>query len=232
MRTLILAAVAATAIASPALAQDTTPPQDNAAQATTDATAEKPAFDGFRVGAIVGYDMLRPGSTQDSAISSRNGANGLLYGGDIGYDKTIGGRFVIGAEGELTGSEARTYNDPYNGLGYGRVRQGRDFYAGARLGALLTPTTLLYAKGGYTNNRLDLVANNGTIDTGRHFNLDGYRVGAGIEQAMSRHTYVKVEYRYSNYGSARLEYPNGSNTNNFGVDTDRHQVALGFGVRF
>ena len=44
--------------------------------------------------------------------------------------------------------------------------------------------------------------------------------------------YAKVEYRYSNYGNARLEYPSGANTNNFSVDTDRHQLVAGVGVRF
>ncbi|MFA5969622.1 MAG: outer membrane beta-barrel protein [Sphingomonas sp.] len=221
MRTLTLAALAAAAVATPAFAQDTPagPP------------AEKPAFDGFRAGALLGYDALQPGSSTDSAISDRNGADGLLYGGDIGYDKTIGNA-VIGAEAEIAGSTAKATNDPFNGLGFGRVKAGRDIYVGARVGTLLNPTTLLYVKGGYTNSRLDLTASDGTTETGQHFNLDGYRVGAGVEKSLTPRTYAKIEYRYSNYGSARLEYPNGANTSNFGVDTDRHQVALGFGFRF
>ena len=76
-------------------------------------------------------------------------------------------------------------------------------------------------------------ARNDTVnDFDRHFNLDGYRVGAGVEHAMGRKAYVKAEYRYSNYGDARLEYANGANTDNFSVDTDRHQVVIGAGVRF
>lgn len=215
MRAYLLAAVAAVAVATPALAQDG-------------------PFNGPRVGAILGYDALQPGSTEDSDIRGDNQtADGLVYGGDLGYDVQRG-RMVFGIEGEVTGSTSKVNNNPVdpNSFGYGRVKAGRDLYAGVRVGTLLTPTTLLYAKGGYTNGRLDLTRNDGTITTGRHFNLDGYRVGAGIEQSMGGKAYIKAEYRYSNYGDARLEYPDGTNTDNFSVDTDRHQVVVGAGIRF
>ena len=141
------------------------------------------------------------------------------------------GRWVFGAEGEVTGSTAKVTNNPSaaGALGFGRVKAGRDLYAGARIGYAVAPRTLIYAKGGYTNQRLDLVASNGTTETGQHYNLDGWRAGAGLEQSLGRKTYAKVEYRYSNYGKARLEYPSGGNTNNFSVDTDRHQVVAGVG---
>lgn len=222
MRTLTLAAIAAAAIATPAMAQDAP---------AADTSYDLSAFNGPRAGVIVGYDGLRPGSSQGSAIRDRNGADGLLYGGEVGYDKTFG-NLVIGAEAEITGSTGKATNDPFNGLGYGRVKPGRDIYVGARVGTLLSPSTLLYAKGGYTNGRLDLTASDGTTQFGDHFNLDGYRVGAGVEKALSPHSYVKLEYRYSNYGDARFEYASGGNTNNFSVDTDRHQVAVGVGFRF
>ena len=82
------------------------------------------------------------------------------------------------------------------------------------------------------NQRLDLVASDGTTETGAHYNLDGWRAGVGLEQSLGGKAYAKVEYRYSNYGQARLEYPSGGNTNNFSVDTDRHQLVAGVGVRF
>lgn len=218
MRKLVLTALAlstSAAFAAPALAQSSGP------------------FDGPRIGVIAGYDGLRPGQGADSDISSDNGADGFLYGVDAGYDHQMG-RFVLGAEGEVSGSTSKTADDPdtTDALGYGRVKAGRDLYVGARAGYLVTPSTMLYAKGGYTNARLDLTASDGTTETGRHFNLDGYRVGAGVEQAIGSNTYAKLEYRYSNYGKARLEFANGANTNNFDVNTDRHEVVAGVGFRF
>src|SRR3569623_849263 len=223
MRTLLLTAAAsaiALASAAPAAAQD----RDDSA--TT--------FTGPRVGVLLGYDKLQPGSGPNSSIGDdNNSANGLLYGGDIGYDVALGG-IVLGAEGEVTGSTGKVSNNPVaaGALGYGRVKDGRDLYAGVRVGFRAGSNTLLYAKGGYTNQRLDLTANNGTTTLGQHFNLDGWRLGAGVEQGIGRHTYAKLEYRYSNYNNARFEYPSGANTNNFSVDTDRHQIVAGVGVRF
>ena len=227
MRKLTLTAAAATiglALAAPAFAQDGPPSSPRADDAT---------FTGPRAGIILGYDRLQPGRGPNSDIGSDRKADGLTYGGDFGYDIAVNG-FVLGAEGEVTGSTADVSNAPRSAaaLGFGRVKAGRDLYAGARIGYVVAPSTMLYAKGGYTNTRLDLTANNGTTTTDNHYNLDGYRVGGGVEQKIGRTTYAKLEYRYSNYGNARLEYANGANTNNFSVDTDRHQIVAGVGVRF
>lgn len=225
MRTFVVTAAATfgLGLSAPAFAQDGPPPPSR-----DDAT-----FTGARAGIILGYDKLQPGRGPNSDIDGNRKADGLTYGGDVGYDVDFRG-FVIGAEGEVTGSTADVSNAPRSAgaLGYGRVKQGRDLYAGVRAGVKVAPATLVYAKGGYTNGRLDLTANNGAATTGQHYTLDGYRVGAGVEQKIGRTTYAKVEYRYSNYGNARLEYANGANTNNFSVDTDRHQIAVGLGVRF
>jgi outer membrane immunogenic protein len=222
MRSFVLAAASLAALAaSPALAQSA--PSD----------PDTPEFGGPRAGVVVGYDRVQPGQIANSNIDDSNSADGLTYGGDVGYD-IQSGRWVFGAEGEVTGSTAKVTNNPSaaGALGFGRVKAGRDLYAGARIGYAVAPRTLLYAKGGYTNQRLDLVASNGTTETGQHFNLDGWRAGVGLEQKLGRNTYAKIEYRYSNYGNARLEYPNGTNTNNFSVDTDRHQAVVGVGFRF
>ena len=218
MRKILLATLASSiglSLAAPAMAQDAGP------------------FTGPRAGVILGYDGLRPGDTEGSAIRADRGSDGLLYGGDIGYDIAFN-NLVIGAEGEITGSTGRVTNDPVdpNDFGYGRVKPGRDLYVGGRIGVLAGPQTLIYGKVGYTNARLDLTRDDTTTVTGRHFNLDGFRIGAGVERELTPNTYAKLEYRYSNYGDARLEYLDGENTSNFSVDTDRHQVAAGVGFRF
>lgn len=218
MRYALMAALIGTsAFAAPAMAQDA-----------------NPTFTGPRVGVIAGYDALRPGSTEDTDIDGVDQtSDGFLYGVDAGYDVAINPSVVVGIEGELSDSTANT--DPYDGnaqFGYGDVSAGRDLYVGARAGFLAGPSTLVYAKGGYTNARLDLTTQSGERYNDEHFNLDGYRLGAGVEQAIGTNTYAKIEYRYSNYGDARLEFDNGTNSNNFSVDTDRHQVAVGVGMRF
>ena len=49
---------------------------------------------------------------------------------------------------------------------------------------------------------------------------------------MSSNTFAKLEYRYSNYNDARLEYGNGATSGRFDIDTDRHQVVASYGFRF
>ncbi|MCR5869834.1 porin family protein [Sphingomonas sp. J344] len=219
MRYAIAAALAAsTMIAAPALAQDST----------------DPTFTGFRVGVVGGYDIIRPGSTEDSDIDGDDqNVDGFLYGVELGYDIGVGGA-VVGVEAELSDStgkvEARS-TDP-NFFGFGEVGTGRDIYVGLRAGVLASPSTLIYAKGGYTNARLNVLATDGTTELRENFELDGWRIGAGVEKAIGTNTYAKLEYRYSNYSKANFEYDNGAITEDFDIDTDRHQVAVGVGFRF
>jgi outer membrane immunogenic protein len=217
MRTTLLAAsalAAATFFAAPAMAQDTP--------------------SGFRAGVIGGLDIVRPGSTEDSDVDGDDQSiEGFQYGIEAGYDLPLGG-VVLGVEAELSDSTGKTRTattDP-NFFGYGEVGTGRDIYVGARLGVPVGTGTLLYAKGGYTNARLNVVADNGTDTLDENFELDGWRLGAGVEKSIGRNTYAKLEYRYSNYTDADFQFANGATTDTFEVDTDRHQIVAGVGFRF
>ena len=177
-----------------------------------------PTFTGPRVEATLGWDHVAAGSNaQGTGESHRN----------------IDGGVVLGAEGEITGSTAKSDRYDYTqDFGYGRVKAGRDLYAGVRAGILASPTTLLYVKGGYTNAKLNVLAGNTNTSTDTSFKLDGWRVGAGAEHALSSNSYAKIEYRYSNYGSGRVNYSDGGTSGAFDVDTDRHQVVASYGFRF
>lgn len=217
MRKYLLAALVAGTVAAPALAQDGRAP-----------------FTGPRVGVITGYDNSQPGSSEDSDVDGDDqSVEGLLYGFDVGYDVNLGSA-VIGAEAELTDSTGKVdveSTDP-DTFGFGRVAADRDIYVGLRAGVLATPNTLIYAKGGYTNAKYNILASDGETELDSDFELDGYRIGAGVERTFGNNTYGKIEYRYSNYSEAQFEFANGEETDNFGIDTDRHQVAVGLGIRF
>ncbi|HTI31587.1 MAG TPA: porin family protein [Sphingomonas sp.] len=185
------ALVATTALSAPAFAQGSDPAP----------------FTGPRVEAVAGWDRVQGGGEHK---------NGVSYGGAVGYDFQAGGA-VLGIEAEGTGSStnscggAGTVADPKVCL-----KAGRDLYAGGRVGAIVGDNTLLYAKAGYTNARVRLTSYDGTTTstlTGK--NLDGVRVGAGVEHNFGG-AYGKVEYRYSNYQDG----------------VARHGVVAGVGVRF
>ncbi|MXO59210.1 outer membrane beta-barrel protein [Altererythrobacter salegens] len=213
----LILATASTATAVPAMAQDT-------------------GFSGPWVAAVAGYDVNKPGSSQVSGIDPDQDVNaeGLMYGAGVGYDFDMG-NLVVGAEGELTDSTAdSTYNDPYTDFGLGSVDAGRDLYAGARIGYKLSPTTMLYAKGGYNNARFNFVGSDGTTSYRRHLDTDGYRLGAGIEHKLGTNAFAKVEYRYSNYSKGEIDFEadNIADSDRFDIDTDRHQVVASVGFRF
>ncbi|HEX7822933.1 MAG TPA: porin family protein [Sphingobium sp.] len=192
MKKIFAAAALAASLATPAFAQE----------------GEKTPFNGPFVGAILGYDNVR-GAIPDGPSAKREG---LLYGGTIGYDANLNGA-IVGIEGEFTDSETKFDS------GNVSLHTDRDLYAGARLGGQISNNLMLYAKGGYTNARFEANAINGATFAKTGQNLDGYRLGAGVETTYRGLT-GRVEYRYSDYG----KYD--------GVNLNRHQVAAVVGYRF
>jgi outer membrane immunogenic protein len=192
MNKFLIAALLGATAATPALAQDNAP------------------FTGPRVEAIVGYDNVKgDGGHRD----------GVTYGAGIGYDFQLGGA-VLGVEGEATDSSAKGCETGFV-TATDRIcaNAKRDLYVGGRVGVAVAPSTLLYAKAGYTNARFK-VNYTDTATPAANFsasdNLDGVRVGAGVEQKLGTSLYAKAEYRYSNYEQGLA----------------RHQVVAGLGFRF
>ena len=193
-------------------------------------------FDGPRIGVVGGFDSVRAGSSVDDDGNENNDQSieGIAYGGEIGYDVDTGSA-VFGVEGEFSGSTADTDfdNGDFEGFGFGNVSANRDLYVGVRAGFKATPNTLLYAKGGYTNAKFDIRSNDGTREFVNDIDTDGYRIGAGVEHAMSSGVYIKGEYRYSNYSRAEIDMEGTlPDSDRFDIDTDRHQVMASVGYRF
>lgn len=187
----LAAVLAATGVASPVFAQDAEP------------EAARPSeFTGFKVEGLAGYD------------------EGLVYGVGAGYDLQLG-RLVLGAEAELSDStEKDCLTSAFAPGDRFCARLGRNLYAGGRIGFTVAPRTLLYGKIGYTNQRIGIDYVAGTPPTLASFstgsNLDGIRLGAGLEQKLGRNAYVRGEYRYSDYENGDF----------------RHDGVVGIGFRF
>ena len=207
-----------------------------AALATPAMAQESDDFSGFRAQGVVGYDILQAGSSidDDGVDNNDQSIDGVNYGIAAGYDYDLGNA-VIGLEAELTDSTAKTeFNDgDFEGFGFGRVDAGRDLYLGARAGVKAAPDVLVYAKGGYTNAKLNLLANDGTTEFRQDIDLDGWRAGAGVEYAINPSTFFNVEYRYSNYSEGEVDFEGDlPDSDRFDVDLDRHQIMAGVGMRF
>ena len=185
------------------------------AQDTASAESPPPLSTGFRVEALVGYDHASFDSVFDG--------DGLLYGVGVGYDLALG-RMRLGLEAEATDSTARTCFGLVGFAGESCLRASRDLSIGGRVGFELQPGVLLYGKVGYSSFRqsnsfpASIVTPGAPGDFVVHPNFDGLRLGLGTEFALSRRTFVKAEYRFTNH-----EFSSGFN---------RHQAVMGFGLRF
>ncbi len=216
-----LAAASLVAMATPAMAQ----------------TASDVPFTGVRVGGEAGYDHIRTGSSEDvdNTRDLKQSIDGVEYGAVVGYDFAAGTNLRIGAEASYAGSTAERdfNNDRPTVFNLGSVQADRDIYVGGRVGYVTSPTTMIYVKGGYTNQRYATVGSNGTVDLDQRLDTDGYRLGAGAELAVGRNAYIGAEYRYSKYSQAEVDFDgNTPDSSSFNLDTDRHQVVATAGVRF
>ena len=115
----------------------------------------------------------------------------------------------------------------------GNVKADREIYVGGRVGFVTSPSTMVYAKAGYTNQRFSVTGSNGTVDLSQKLDTDGWRVGAGAEFAVGRNAYIGAEYRYSKYGEGEVDFEGQTpDSSRFNLDTDRHQVVATAGIRF
>lgn len=215
----LLAAASVAALAVPAAAQDKAP------------------FSGARIGAEVGYDMLRSGSSDDvdDARDLDQDIEGANYAAVVGYDAAVSTNLRLGAEASFGDSTAAWDNGSSqpNVFNLGRVEAQREFYVGGRVGIVTSPALMFYAKGGYTNQRFGIEGTDGTVNASQRLDLDGWRAGVGAEYALSNNVYAGLEYRYSNYSKGELDF-NGQtpDSSRFNIDTDRHQVVATVGTRF
>ncbi|KXU30675.1 hypothetical protein A0J57_20010 [Sphingobium sp. 22B] len=169
---------------------------------------------------MVGYDKVR------LSLDGEHGSkDGFLYGLTAGYDFDLG-TAVIGLEGEISDSTTKERETDLLEVGdAASLRAGRDLYIGARVGFPVSPTVMIYAKGGYTNARFKAKYDDGVDVYSAGKNLDGYRVGAGVEFSVAK-SFARVEYRYSDYGSVEID------DFDTGIKAKRHQVAVTGGFRF
>ena len=202
MKKLISAAAFVASTFAPAMAQDAVP------------------FSGPWIGFSGGFDSVNLKLNGDSGSD-----NGVLYGVNAGYDFNLGGA-VIGVEAELSdstvkesGSDVLVANDQLS------LAASRDIYAGVRVGVPVSSSVLAYAKGGYSNARAKLSYTDSTGTYSEGDNLDGFRIGAGVEYSVNK-VIARVEYRYSDYGT--YDYAGVST----GLKTSRHQIAVTGGWRF
>ncbi len=208
---IIAAFIGAATVASPAAAQN---------------------FSGPRVEGRFGYDGTNIsikdirdfGGRGDFASGST--ASDLSIGGEVGFD-VESGRLAFGG---YAGVDLGENDEPFPER---RVtfETGRNFTAGARVGYVVTPTVLLYAKGGYSNARLRPEFTTGVTAAQRAtfagFNRDrsGFHVGGGAEFAVAQSFYGRLDYAHHKYKDFQVDLTNE-------LSFRRNQLTAAIGFRF
>ena len=157
-------------------------------------------FDGPFVGAQVGWQSEKMRDTKSSfgAVPVDDKTQSVTGGVFAGYDKTINGRFVVGAEGGIDFGSDDTVQTNVAGSNYS-VNPKYSFDLTARAGFLVNPQTLLYVRGGYTNARVRTTITDAAGIQSASDNQDGWLAGAGVERQIAQNVSARVEYRYSKF---------------------------------
>ena len=106
---------------------------------------------------------------------------------------------------------------------------GQTLDATGRVGFLVNPRGLLYAKGGYTNAEFHF------DDPSRRFitHRGGYIVGGGYEHMIARHVSAALEYDYSRFNDHDFSgYAYDVGANNSRIADNRHEVVAKVNFRF
>lgn len=179
-----------------------------------------PAFSwtGFYLGGGIGYGTYAMDAHYALSKPFTDGGKGVLGTIVGGYDVQFADRWVAGifADYGFTSASgtAAMFSDALDQFFAGDLKQRSAWAMGGRIGYLVTPQTLAYATGGYTQAEFETAnfvpasavgAANTPIVPGQTF--DGWFAGAGVETQVSSNWYARLEYRYAEYDSKRVLIP-------------------------
>ncbi len=165
-------------------------------------------------GIFLGYAFASP--TVTSALGTSINTKGVEGGAFAGYNGQSGS-FVYGVEGDVG------YNARKGTSGGITSKGGVDGSLRARLGYAVGPA-LLYVTGGGAAEQHHISDASGSDAHA----LVGWTAGAGVDAMLTDKLFGRVEYRYTDYGSATFN--TGSGAQNVSANTNK--ISVGMGVKF
>ena len=153
---------------------------------------------GFYVGAHIGGGW---GSADWSGSSSVKN-DGVIGGGQIGYNWQVAPNWVLGLEGDISGSGMKGNTGCYaaatcsNDINWLATVTGRFGYSFDR--------ALIYAKGGLALAGQDVNNTAPGLITSSSDTRTGWTVGGGLEYAFAPAWSAKIEYNYMDFGTKTI----------------------------
>jgi outer membrane immunogenic protein len=227
-----LLASAAILIGAPALAADL--PRRSAAPAPAPIFVQAFSWEGFYVGAQVGYGWGRAGTDVFAAPGQLIGAftakpDGFLGGLHAGYNLQSGS-MVYGVEADVEYSWAKSSGlflgfVPFNGEGgfQGSLR--------ARVGVAFD-RALLYVTGGLAVANVESSVSLPGLIINNDETRFGWTVGAGVQYAIDNNWSARLEYRYTDLGDFNSALAPFLPTGFARADLTSHSVRVGLSYRF
>lgn len=179
-------------------------------------------FNGPYVGAVLGgasaedkgTEYYRSNATRDG-LTSKSTPSGVLYGLSAGYDKTFGNNILLGVAADYEGRGGSSDKAPQkeSGVVYDAnysVTSKLTSLASlrVRLGYVIDHQALLYATAGYASARVKRTYHDDypPAEAESHAKWqDGWTAGVGGEYLFTKNLSAAVEYRYSDFGSDRVD---------------------------
>ncbi len=177
-------------------------------------------WSGFYVGAHVGGAW---GGTDTVDVSGYNttgekfqlNGSGVFGGGQLGYNFQRG-NILFGIEGDIGGMDlSGSKIQPTSPGGDTKASLGSGVYGDVtgRIGVLVQPRALVYAKGGVAffdadekvvDSCVTPPCGGATLNASNHDTLVGWTIGAGAEYALTPSWSLKAEYQYFDFGQENV----------------------------
>jgi outer membrane immunogenic protein len=150
------------------------------------------------------------------------GGEGIFGTVALGFDRVIRPGWVAGAFVDYDFGSTIS-----SGSGSFSIDHNYSWAVGGRLGFLANPSTLIYGTAGYTQAEFETSPQSFKSPT-----FAGYFVGAGIETFLRENWTLKLEYRYSDFGSETINELEDCWDKGSDLDPSTHTARLVLSYRF
>jgi outer membrane immunogenic protein len=131
--------------------------------------------------------------------NTEHGGDGIFGTVTVGFDRVIRPGWVAGVFADYDfGSTISSESSKFS------VDHDYSWAVGGRLGFLVNPTTLIYGTAGYTQAQFS-ASKSGPHGFDTSSTFSGYFVWAGLETFLRQNWTLKLEYRYSDFGSETMD---------------------------
>lgn len=186
-------------------------------------------WNGLYIGGAVGYGIASTDRDIGFGFSTKDGLSndGLQGVISLGYDRQVHSNIVLGVFADYAFGDLERTESMFNGLFRIQSDISDNWAIGARVGYVRSCCTMWYINAGYAQADHEWSVNIGDGDLvfGGSKKLDGYFLGGGVEQQIRDNLSLKLEYRYTDFGSENL-------VGDFvKTETDIHSVRLGVNLK-